>query len=76
MLGRGRTGMLETIPTLLDALNRKDLVRQVVSFCHRMPFFFEKKASMLKRCVWVPVLADLLLLCALGLVVGTARVWL
>lgn len=33
--------MLETISTLLDALNRKDRVRQVVSFCHRMPFFFE-----------------------------------
>lgn len=41
MLGRGRTGMLETIPMVMDALNRKDRVRQVVSFCHRMPFFFE-----------------------------------
>ncbi len=41
MLGRGRTGMLGTIPTLLDALNRKYRVRQVVSFCPRLPFFFE-----------------------------------
>lgn len=41
MLGRGRTGMLETIPMVLGALNRKDRMRQVVSFCHRMPFFFE-----------------------------------
>ena len=32
MLGRGRIDMLGTIPTLLDALNRKYRARQVVSF--------------------------------------------
>ena len=41
MLGRGRIDMLGTIPTLLDALNRKYRVRQVVSFCPRLPFVFE-----------------------------------
>lgn len=56
--------MLETILTLLDAINRKDRVRQVVSFCSRMPSIFEAgKGFNQKRCVKVPVLVDLLLLC-------------
>jgi hypothetical protein len=41
MLGSGRIGILETIPMLLNVINRKDRARQVVSFCHRKPFFLE-----------------------------------
>lgn len=62
MLGSGRIGILETMTMLLNVINRKDRARQVVSFCPRMPFFLRlKKASTLKGCTRVPVLADLLL---------------